>query len=333
MTLKTDDSVVHRPAVSVVIPVYNASEYIAVSVSSVLAQTFSDYELIVVNDGSEDSVELEKALAPFRNRIRYLQQENRGVSSARNAALDVAQGVFYAQLDADDAWKPNYLESQLQFLEQNPGVDLVYPNAEVFTDDSESCLEFMELCPSAGPATFENLVRQKCIVMTSVTARMDAIRKTGRFDESLVSCEDFDFWLRFAKFGGQIGYHREKLVRYRRRSNSLSSDRGRMIANLLRVFAKATTFALTPSERIALAEETDRMKASLNVIEGKRALADKNVDKAIEHFAAANSHLHSRKLTLVVWALRHSPLAVRWALNFRRWSWFRNEKTYLAGLD
>jgi len=333
MTLEIDESVTHRPTVSVVIPVYNASEYIGNSVSSVLSQTFQDYELIVVNDGSEDSAELGNALAPYRDRIRYLQQENRGVSSARNAALDVAKGAFYAQLDADDEWKPNYLQSQLEFLEQHPDVDLVYPNAEVFTDDSSGYLEFRELCPSEGPASFENLVRQKCIVMTSVTARMDAIRKTGRFDESLVSCEDFDFWLRFSKFGGRIGYHREILVRYRRRSNSLSSDRGRMIANLLRVFAKATAFDLSASERIALEEETERMEASLNVFEGKRALAAKDVDKAIEHLSAANSYLHSRKLTWVVWALRHSPLAARWALNLRRWSSLRSEKTFLAGLD
>ena len=318
---------------SVVIPAYNASEYIAASVSSVLAQTFSDFELIVINDGSPDTAALEAALKPYRDRIRYLRQDNAGVSSARNAGLRVAQGRFYAQLDADDAWEPDYLQSQLDFLEQHPEIDLVYPNADVFTEGSITRLEFMDLCPSNGEATFENLVRQKCIVMTSVTARMEAIRKTGYFDESLVSCEDFDFWLRFSKFGGRIGYQRRKLVRYRRSPNSLSSDRARMIANLIRVFEKASAYELTSAERTGIVEETEKAQALLNLMEGKRALFGKDVDKAIEHLSLANSHMHSRKISLALWALRRSPQTVRLILNLRRWSWSKNDKAYLSGME
>ena len=322
-----------RPTVSVVIPVYNASRYIAESVSSVLAQTFSDFELIVVNDGSTDTNDLEQALAPYRDRLCYIKQENRGVSSARNAALRIAGGDFYAQLDADDAWKPDYLQTQLGFLKENPEIDLVYPNAEVFTGDSESHMDFMDLCPSNGEATFENLVRQKCLVMTSVTARMEAIRKTGLFDESLPTTEDFDFWLRFTKFGGRIGYHRRKLVRYRRTPNSLSSDSARMLENLLRVLAKASTFDLTAAERKAITDETERNQALLNLIEGKRALLGKDTDKAIAHLSLANSHMRSQKLSLTVWALRRSPQVVRWAMNLRQRAFHKNKKALLSGLD
>jgi len=333
MALKNDELPNSCPTVSVVMAVYNASEYIAISVTSVLAQTFSDFELIVVNDGSKDSAELEAALEPYRDRIRYLRQDNRGVSSARNAGLRVASGRFYAQIDADDAWKPDYLQSQLDFLEQNPTIDLVYPNAEVFTDGASGHLDFMELSPSEGDATFENLVRQKCVVMTGITARMEAIRKAGYFDESLVSCEDFDFWLRFIKAGGHIGYHRQKLVRYRRSINSLSSDRARMIANLLRVLAKARDYDLTPAERTAIEEETESNQAVLDLMEGKKALFGKDIDKAIEHLSLANSHLRSRKITLTLWALRRSPQMVRWAVNLRRWSSSKNEKAFLSGVD
>ena len=322
-----------EPTVSVVIPAYNASRYIAESVSSVLAQTFSDFELIVVNDGSTDTNELEQALAPYRDRLHYIKQENRGVSNARNAALKIARGRFYAQLDADDAWKPEYLQTQLEFLEQNPSIDLVYPNAEVFTEGSDSHLEFMDLCPSNGEATFENLVRQKCLVMTSVTARMEAIRNTGLFDESLSTTEDFDFWLRFTKFGGRIGYHRRKLVRYRRTPNSLSSDSARMLENLLRVLAKASTFDLTAAERTAIVDETERNQALLNLIEGKRALMVKDTDKAIVHLSLANSHMRSQKLSVAVWVLRRAPQVVRCAISLRRRLFLKNEKALLSGLD
>lgn len=333
MTGQNDDSLRNHPMVSVVMPVYNASEYVAEAVSSVLAQTFTDYELIVINDGSPDSDRLESVLKPFQDRIRYIHQDNRGVSSARNAGLNIARGAFYAQLDADDAWTPDYLHYQLEFLQNNPTIDLVYPNADVVTDGSNSTLDFMELCPSHGEATFVSLVRQQCIVMTSVTARMDSINRTGRFDEDLVSTEDFDFWLRFSKFGGRIGYHRRKLVRYRRRENSLSSDRGRMIENLLRVFAKAKEFDLTPDERTAIAEETERGQALLNLIEGKRALFGKDTDNAIKYLSLANNHMKSGKLTLALWALRRSPKMVGWAVNLRQRSFFKSEKAFLSGLD
>jgi len=333
MTLKNDELSKSSPTVSVVMAAYNASQYIAASVSSVLAQTFPDFELIVVSDGSQDSAELETALAPYRERIRYIRQDNRGVSGARNAGLRVARGRFYAQIDADDAWKPDYLQSQLNFLEQNPTIDLVYPNAEVFTEGSSGHLDFMVLSPSRGEATFENLVRQNCVVMTGVTARMEAIRKTGYFDESLVSCEDFDFWLRFTKFGGRIGYHQQQLVRYRRGANSLSSDRARMIANLLRVLAKARDYDLTPAERTAIEEETRSNQAVLDLMEGKKALFGKDIEKAIEHLSLANSHLHSRKISLALWALRRSPQMVRWAVNLRRWSSSKSEKAFLSGID
>ena len=83
----------------------------------------------------------------------------------------------------------------------------------------------MKLSPSEGEVNFESLVRQQCVVMTCVTARMSAIRDAGMFDESIRSCEDFDLWLRIVQKGGRIIYHRRALVLYRRHEGSLSSDR------------------------------------------------------------------------------------------------------------
>src|SRR5829696_8011365 len=95
-----------NPAVTVVIPAYNAARYIGQALDSIKAQTVSDYEVIVVNDGSDDREELERVLHSHPLSIVYLSQENRGVSAARNAAIRVARGKFYAQLDADDQWTP-----------------------------------------------------------------------------------------------------------------------------------------------------------------------------------------------------------------------------------
>src|ERR1017187_1702587 len=101
------------PLVSVIIPAYRAAQSIAATLGSVLAQTFKDYEIIVVNDGSPDSEELEKALEPYRDRIIYLRQENQGPGGARNTGILTASGQYVALLDADDIWAPEHLAAQL----------------------------------------------------------------------------------------------------------------------------------------------------------------------------------------------------------------------------
>jgi glycosyltransferase involved in cell wall biosynthesis len=323
-----------KPLVSVVIPVYNTSDYVLEAVDSVFAQTLTDYELIIVNDGSPDTEKLEQVLQPYLSRIAYIKQENRGLSGARNAGIGAARGTFYAQLDADDLWEPDYLETQLGYLQRNQTIDLVYPNALIFNEGSNDSVEFMKVSPSHGEPTFERLVRQQCTVMYSITARMEAIKRVGMFDESLRSCEDFDLWLRLLKQGARIGYHQKILVRYRRRPGSLSSDRAWMTSTVLRVLAKAeSTLQLTPSERNAVQEESVRRRARLNVLEGKKALAKGETETAIHLFREANGCDRSLKLCLALWALRYWPSLVNSALSIRS-RWFsRSDRNILTGLD
>src|SRR5690349_18950259 len=157
MTICTDRGE-HNPAVTVVIPAYNSAHYISQTLDSIQAQTFGDYEVIVVNDGSNDREELEETLASHPLPLIYLSQENKGVSAARNAAIRIARGEFYAQIDADDQWLPNYLEVQLRILKAHPEAAMVYPNATIFGDGSEAGVEFMKLSPSEGDVSFQSLV-------------------------------------------------------------------------------------------------------------------------------------------------------------------------------
>jgi len=322
------------PAVTVVIPAYNASRYIGQALDSIKVQTFTDYEVIVVNDGSADREELERILDAHPLPIVYLSQENGGVSAARNAAIKVARGEFYAQLDSDDQWTPDYLEVQLGILKDNPDLALVYPNATIIGDASTEEIEFMEKNPSEGDVTFETLVQQKCTVMTSVTARMKAIRDAGAFDESIRSCEDFDLWLRIVKNGGRIVYHRRPLVLYRRHEGSLSSDRVWMTRNLLAVFEKtAATFNLTPAENEVLNRQLTSTRAMLRLFEGKRALTTGGAHTALLHFEEANEHLRSPKLSLVIVLLRHVPRLVVWVFTGRERFLARHPSHQLAGID
>jgi glycosyltransferase involved in cell wall biosynthesis len=323
-----------NPAVTVVIPAYNASRYIGQALDSVKAQTFTDYEVIVVNDGSEDREELERILDSHPLPIIYLSQENGGVSAARNAAIKIGRGEFYAQLDSDDQWTPDYLEVQIGILKDDPDVALVYPNATIIADELNDEMDFMQKSPSEGEVTFETLVEQRCTVMTSVTARMKAIRDAGAFDESIRSCEDFDLWLRIVKNGGRIVYHRQRLVLYRRHEGSHSSDRVWMTRNLLAVFEKsAATFTLTPAETEVLNKQLTSTRAMLRLFEGKRALTTGGASTALVHFQAANEHLRSPKLSLVIVLLRHVPRLVIWVFTGRERFLARHTSHQLAGID
>lgn len=312
------DEAARPPLVSVIVPAYNVSDFIGEALASAFAQTFTDYEVIVVNDGSPDTEVLERVLEPYRGRIRYIKQENRGLSGARNAALRAARGRFIALLDADDAWLPDYLEAQTAAMLADPGLDVLYPDAEVFGDAPEAGRRFMEMCPSEGDVTFESLVRQECHVMICVMARREAVLRAGLFDESLRSSEDFDLWLRIVKAGGRIGYHRRVLARYRRRRGSLSSDPVWMCRHALMVLEKAgRTLDLTPGEREALAGAVTRFRALQRFHEGKRAFFEGDAKGAITGLSEANAFIRSRKISVMLLLLRLAPRLMLRAYDMR----------------
>src|SRR5579864_8740685 len=112
------------PQVSVVIPAYNAARFLGDAIQSVLNQTYSNFEVVVVNDGSTDDTE--SVVRSFGDRLFYVKQANKGVSAARNEGIKRARGQYVAFLDSDDVWLPTKLAEQIPFLEQNPEVGLVY---------------------------------------------------------------------------------------------------------------------------------------------------------------------------------------------------------------
>lgn len=306
------------PAVSVIIPAYNVTAYIRDAIESVFAQTFPDYEVIVVNDGSPDTEDLERALAPYRDRIIYIKQQNRGLSGARNTGIRAARAPLVALLDADDMWEPEYLAVQVASMNADPSLDLLYPNGVIFGDVVEAGRECMSLSPSDGEVTFERLLTQECNVLVFVTARRQALIDAGLFDESLRSTEDFDLWLRMAKQGARIGYHRTVLARYRRRRGSLSSDPIWMLRSVLRVMAKLEARTdLTPGERAAVASKRAQFEAALRLKEGKKAFFERNVERAIAGLTDANIVFRSRKINLTVMLLRVAPRLLFFLYNLR----------------
>jgi hypothetical protein len=189
-------------------------------------------------------------LEPYRGRIIYIKQENRGPSGARNAAIRRARGVYVALLDSDDVWLPDYLTEQMKILRDDPSADLVYADAQLFGDSVLAGQTLCRLRPRKA-VTFESLARWECCVITSCTvARRQSLIDAGLFDENFVRSEDFDLWLRLAHRGGRLIYQRRVLARHRLHEASLAADSTRMFESQIEVFRKmADTLPLSLQEQ------------------------------------------------------------------------------------
>jgi glycosyltransferase involved in cell wall biosynthesis len=282
------------PSVSVIIPAYNVADFIGETLASVFAQTFTDFEVIVVNDGSPDTEELERAIQPYRERICYLKQENLGASVARNTGLRAARGELIAFLDADDLWSPQYLEQQLKFMREFD-CDLVCADAMIFGTSADAGRSYMDslmgTAPPEGRVTFLELVNaERSLITSGVVARRDLILEVGLFDETLRNAQDFDLWLRLARHGARLAYHRRVLLSYRSRPNSLSGDAINSHQRELRVFDKIEqSYDFTPTERAEVSAVIRNRRALLEYELGKLYLLPGEFARARESFAKANS--------------------------------------------
>ena len=300
------------PSVSVVIPAYNVAPYIAETLNSVFAQTFTDYEVIVIDDGSADGEELERALEPYLERVRYVRQENRGAGAARNHGVQEARGEFVAFLDSDDLWLPEYLEEQVRFLRQD-GYDLAYADALLFGDSPIAGKTYMETAPSVGPVTFLSLVRNECNIITSgVVAQRCALVKVGLFNESLRNGQDFELWARLARSGARLGYQRKVLLRYRCREGSLSGDMMNRLTRETRVYRYiADNYDLTDEERAEVSRTMELQRGAVDLATAKLNLLDGQFDEARSAFERAHGVLGGWKLRAVVLMLRVAPRLLR----------------------
>lgn len=185
------------PQVSVIIPTYNYGHFIKEAIKSVLSQSYSDLEVIVVDDGSADGTR--NIISSIKDsRISYIYQVNQGLASARNSGIEIASGEYIGFLDADDIWMPNKLELQLSRFKKRSDVGLVYTGYEVI-DDSGTYIVTRKAHKIEGDLISQLILGN--IVSGSATTslvRRKCFEMVGLFDESLISCEDWDMWLRIA---------------------------------------------------------------------------------------------------------------------------------------
>ncbi len=301
------------PFFSIIIPAYNAAHHIVDALTSVFAQTVDSYEIIVVNDGSQDTAQLEKKLEPYLAIIIYVTRQNGGPAAARNTGILTAEGEYIAFLDSDDQWLPDHLAQMMEVLQQDPTLDLVYGDAVNFGDVAEEGSTTMDANPSEGLATFESLVLGKCTVVGStVVARRQALIEAGLFDESFMHGEDFDLWSRLAYRGGRIDYQRHIHTRRRIHKANLTADAIGSFEGQARVLRKLMKeLDLPDSLRNEMQREAEKCDAAVALEKCKQQLVARRYEEAVAELQRANASYRSFKLQLVLFLLRTFPQLVR----------------------
>lgn len=211
------------PLVSVVIPTYNYGRYVTEAVDSALAQTYRPVEVIVVDDGSTDDTR--ERLSGYGDRIRYVYQENAGLSAARNTGIRNASGGFVAFLDSDDAFHPRKLQVQMGTFARDPSLGLV--GTLSFSDEPRVWADV-----PVAPASVRKITLDEKVVLTrfspsSAVARRECFEAVGDFDTSLRSVEDRDMWIRIAA-RYPVARVELPLTWYRLTPGSMSRNAGRM---------------------------------------------------------------------------------------------------------
>ena len=300
-----------QPLVSVIIPAYQAAERIRETLDSVFAQTYPNFEIVLVNDGSPDTEALEEAIRSYGEKLIYIRQENRGPSGARNTAIRAARGKYIACLDSDDIYLPDHLENMVAVIERK-GLDLLYCDSYLVKNGIRIARIF-ERKRQILPVTFENLLRTDSAVLTStVVASRQAMIDAGLFDERYRRCEDFDLWLRMSFRGAKMDFVSRVGVERRLLPTGLCADGQRMLEARIEIYRKTrASLPLSAAQQaivtamIAWNEGSGQTElAKRHLREGRYPEARVAADKA----AKLLQNARSRRVALVV---RIAPRAIR----------------------
>lgn len=228
------------PKVDIIIPAYNAAKYLPIAITSVLAQTFDDWRILLIDDGSTDNTP--EIVAPFIQqlgpKLQYIKQQNQGLPAARNTAIRNSSSEFLALLDADDIWLPNRLLESLKHFETRPHAGLSYSFVELIDQNGDSISIWNTVQKHAegrvAPYIYMRSINLPC---PTITFRRRCVDEVGLFDETLRAAEDRDLWLRIA-LRYEVALVPKLLAQYRVAPGSMSTDPERMLKAQLQFIEK-----------------------------------------------------------------------------------------------
>lgn len=210
--------------VTVVIPAYNAAQYLAETIDSILSQTFTNFEVLIIDDGSTDhTAEVACAYAQRDCRLKYFSQANQGVSASRNKGVELATGELIAFLDADDQWLPNKLEAHVKHFDSSPNLGISFGRVEFMSSSgkptgviSSSRLSGIE----PKHLYYENLI----VNPSNAVIQYAVFKQIGGFNQDLITMEDLELFLRIICKGWKVEGINQVLTRYRTAQGGLSSN-------------------------------------------------------------------------------------------------------------
>jgi glycosyltransferase involved in cell wall biosynthesis len=293
------------PQVNVIIPAHNAAKYLPIAIESVMAQTFHDWSIVLVNDGSTDNTD--EVVAPFLSalgdKLKYIKQPKSGVSAARNTAIRNSSAKFLAILDADDLWLPHRLEESLKCFHARPKIGLSYGFITRISPEGE-LLDTFDRRQKHGEGWVAPYLYMRRIDLPSptITFRRECVHTVGGFDETLTVTEDRDLWLRIA-LRYEVALVPNVLAYYRTSPQSATTDPDRMLKSQLQFIDKhyGTPGCGAIARRNALARIYKQRAEALGM-QGQPAAALRSSLRALALYPLDAGNLRTAASLLLRWA-------------------------------
>lgn len=279
------------PMVSVIIAAYNPGPFLEPTIRSIIDQTFTDWELILVDDGSSQDL---APLAHLHPRITFIRQPNRGLSIARNVGIMRSSADLLAFSDHDDVWLPEKLAIQVEEMRRNPELGLCYSNFERIDSQGK------HIGPgwTGGAERYVDLLRGCCVCVSTTMVRRDALTETGYFDPLYLGSQDYDMWLKIAR-ERPVKYLPQVLAYYRQHGNNVSRRYAELYPEIQHIYRRHLELAKLRKDREAVSIVRHAMSRT------KRVYGAQAFDQCREslHALAAKPFFHH-----LGWAFRLAPV-------------------------
>jgi hypothetical protein len=313
------------PSFSVIIPAYQAEEFVGDAVDSALEQTVPPLEVIVCDDGSTDDIE--GALEPYVDRIVFLRREHRGAGAAKSAAAEAAQGEFVAILDADNRLFPEWVEAVGALASARPDLDILTTDGHIELDGEVLRHVYDETWPFEVDHQRREILERN-FVQPQTAVRRKRLMDVGGFDETSRASEDWDCTLRLILSGSRAGMVDDPLSAYRLQEGALSTNLSRMARAAVALLEKASDMDLSPEERSVLDRSLAERRRELRVEETREALLEGADDARSRALGVAREPGHALATRLRAGAAAAAPGMARRLLMARE----RRRSVGVAGI-
>ena len=302
------------PLVSIITPAYNAERLLSDTIQSALAQTFTDFELLIADDGSTDcTLDVARRWAQLDSRVKALTGPNGGTSSARNLAMHQARGSYFALLDSDDLWQPGYLDAQLAVFRDHPEADVVTGNAYNFGGPYNG-RPMKPIGPACQRLSLLDIIEDEGAVCIMSVFRRSVFNGIGAFNTKLRQCEDYEYWVRAVHAGFVLLANPAPLAYYRRHAESISANQIDHYHWVVIMYQSLRSLCHDrPIELAAIERQVARFERERLFITAKTHLVRGEFEAAAAHFTRLAAVTNDFASAVMAGVSRHLPQALLWA--------------------